>query len=252
MKNPSSTGTNLWFLLAIVLLISTMTHAQDLPPGTVIPVMLASSLNASKGSDKKIEGRVMQEISSPSGVVIRERSPITGHIVSASNAGSSQSRLVLKFDAIESGGRLIRVTTALIALASMMSVSHAQSPINSTSNMDSMSQWVTRQIGGDVVYRGRGKAKSTTGEVGKWVEGTSVLMKLTPNPNAGCSRGPGYDREQAVWVFSSAACGAYDLKDLKIANSGATAPLGEIVLTSSRGIAIRGGSGWLLLTVASN
>jgi hypothetical protein len=252
LKNPSPRDTNVWIVSAIVLLISTMAHAQELPPGTVIPVMLASSVNASKGSDKKIEGRVMQEISSPSGVVIRERSPITGHVVNASNAGLSQSRLVLKFDAIESGGRLIRVTTALIALASMMSVSHAQSPINSTSNMDSMSQWVTRQIGGDVVYRGRGKAKSATGEVGKWVEGTSVLIKLTPNPNAGCSSGPGYDREQAVWVFSSAACGAYDLKDVKIANSGATEPLGEIVLTSSHDIAIRGGSGWLLITVPTN
>lgn len=93
---------------------------------------------------------------------------------------------------------------------------------------------------------------SGTGEVGRWLEGTSVMIKLTPNAEAGCPSGPGYDREQAVWVFSSAACGAYDLKDVKIANSGMTKPLGEIVLTSSRDIAIHGGSGWLLITAAAS
>jgi len=245
-----SRNKNVWIATATLLLISMTMHAQQLPPGTVIPVMLASSLNASKdGSDKKIEGRVMQEISSSSGVVIKEGSRITGHIESTTRAGVSQSEIVLKFDAIKSGGRLIRVRTALIALASMMSVSNAQSPINSTSNMDSMNQWVTRQIGGDIVYRGRGKVFSETGEVGRWVEGTSVVARLIPSLKAGCSEGPGYDREQAIWVFSSTACGTYGLKNVKIANSGMTTPVGEIVLTSTRNITVRGGSGWLLITV---
>ena len=175
-----------------------------------------------------------------------------GHTISVDKAGTSPSRIVLKFDLVESGGRRIKITTGLIALAPMMTVSQAQSPINSTSNMDAMRDWVTRQIGGDVVYRGRGKAMSDTGEVGKWVGGTSVLIKLTPNAEAGCPTGPGYDREQSVWVFSSAACGAYDLKNLKIANSGLIKPLGEIVLTSSRDISIGGGSGWLLITAAKD
>ena len=227
-------------------------YAQELSPGTVIPVMLSSGLNARDGADKKIEGRVMQEISSPTGIVIKEGSRITGHVVSVDRAGGSQSRMVLKFDAIENRGQRIRVTAALIAVASMMSVSNAQTPINSTSNIDSMSDWVTRQVGGDIVYRGRGKVGSAGGEAGRWLAGTSVLIKLTPNPQAGCSGGPGYDREQAVWVFSSAACGAYELKDLKIASSGMTPPLGEVVLTSNRDIAIRGGSGWLLISVAKD
>jgi len=250
MKNPSSRDTIVWIVPVIVLLIVTMTHAQQLPPGTVIPVMLDTSLNASKGgSDKKITGRVMQKISLPSGIVIRERSQITGHIVSAGDAEGSESRIILKFDAIESAGQRFRVATALIALASMMRVSEAQTPINSTSNMDPMSQWTTRQIGGDIVYRGRGTAGSATGEVGRWVGGTSVLIKLTPNPEAGCPTGAGYDREQAVWVFSSGACGTYGITNVKITNLGVPSSLGEISLTSQRNIAIRGGSGWLLITV---
>lgn len=253
LKNPYSGSTNIRIAVAIVLLISTMARAQDLAPGTVIPVMLSSSVNTSKDrADKKIEGRVMQEVSSPSGLVIKERSRIVGHTISVEKAGASQSRIILKFDAVESGGRRIKITTGLIALAPMMSVSEAQSPINSTSNMDAMRDWVTRQIGGDVVYRGRGKAMSGNGEVGRWVGGTAVLIKLTPNPEAGCPSGPGYDREQPVWVFSSSACGTYDLKNVKIANSGMAPPQGEIVLTSSRDIAIRGGSGWLLITVAAS
>ena len=87
--------------------------------------------------------------------------------------------------------------------------------------------------------------------MGTWSQENGVLIKLTPNPKAGCPETEGYEREQAVWVFSSAACGAYGLGDLKIASSGASPPQGEIELTSGKNVAIRGGSGWLLLTVAS-
>jgi len=58
---------------------------------------------------------------------------------------------------------------------------------------------------------------------------------------------PGYDREQSVWIFSSAACGTYGLPNVRIASSGLVAPVGEISLTSSRNVDIRGGSGWLLI-----
>ena len=78
------------------------------------------------------------------------------------------------------------------------------------------------------------------------------MIKLTPNPAAGCPSGPGYDREQAVWIFSSAACGTYGMNDVKVAGSGGTPPLGEIVLTSNRSVGIRGGSGWMLIVVAES
>jgi hypothetical protein len=41
------------------------------------------------------------------------------------------------------------------------------------------------------------------------------------------------------------------LKDVKIGNSGKASPVGEIALTSSRNIEVRGGSGWLLIVVAA-
>ncbi len=243
----------LWIRLVTALLLSPIALAQELPPGTVVPIELSSGLNAKKDeAGKRIEGRVMQEVPVPAGDKINERSRISGHVVRVTKPGTSGSSIVLRFDAIEDGGRTIPLTAALLAVASMDSVADAQTPLNSTSDRDPVSQWVTRQVGGDVINRGRGTAGSTRGVVGKWVRGSSVMIKLTPNPDLGCPSGTGYDREQAVWIFSSAACGTYGLRDVKIANSGGTSPLGEVALRSDKNISIRGGSGWLLIVVASD
>ena len=193
----------------------------------------------------------MQDVPLPGGGRVGNGSRVFGHIVSATKTGPSGASMVLKFDSIEDHGRTIKLTAALLAVASTASVADAQIPIEANSDLDPVSQWVTRQVGGDVVNRGRGKVASHDDIVGRWVEGSGVLVRLTPNPKAGCPTGPGYDREQAVWIFSSAACGAYGLNDLKIASSGLTPPLGEIVLKADRKIAIRGGSGWLLIVVGS-
>ena len=233
--------------LAILLLLFPMAPSDKIPVGTVIPVMLSSGLNAAKDkADKRIVGRVMQEITLPSGSTIREGARILGHTVDVSR-GPSGSSIVVRFNAIEKEGRTIRVTTGLLAVASMAFVHDAQSPVSGNSDISPDTQWVTRQVGGDIVKRGWGKVFSSGGLVGRWVGGSSVLIKLTPNSKAGCSDGPGYEREQAVWIFSSAACGTYGLPNVKIASSGVTKPTGEIGLSSNRNIDIRGGSGWLFV-----
>ena len=176
----------LWIRLVTALLLSPIALAQELPPGTVVPIELSSGLNAKKDeAGKRIEGRVMQEVPVPGGDKINERSRISGHVVRVTKPGTSGSSIVLRFDAIEDGGRTIPLTAALLAVASMDSVADAQTPINSTSDRDPVSQWVTRQVGGDVINRGRGTAGSTRGVVGKWVRGSSVMIKLTPNPDWG-------------------------------------------------------------------
>ena len=235
---------------AIALLLSVTALAQGLPVGVAIPVMLGSDLNAKKDeAGKKIEGKVMQDVPLLSGQ-ISKGSHITGHVVSVTKPGSSGSDVVLKFDVIQDGGRTIPVTAAVLALASMTSVAQAQSPINTVGvSKDAADLWTTRQVGGDIVNREQHKAGSPGGAMGMWVEGSSVLIRLTPNPDAGCRDGPGYKGVQAVWIFSSAACGTYDLNDVVIASSGADAPLGEITLGSSQNVNVRGGSGWLLMTV---
>jgi hypothetical protein len=235
---------------AFALLVLAVIPSQDIPAGTVIPIMLRSSLNAAKDRvGKKVEGRVMQNVRIPSGRTIKEGSRMIGHVVNLTQPGSSGSSIVVKFDALEEEGRTTALTTRLLAVASTASVRDAQLPITANSDTEPVSQWVTRQVGGDVVRRGQRRVASHEGALGTWVGGSSVLIKLTPNPKAGCSEGPGYDREQAVWIFSSAACGAYGL-NVKIASAGTAPPLGEIEITSRRNVDIGDGSAWLLTVVA--
>jgi len=241
-----------WIRLAMALLFGWVIPARQIPIGTVIPVMLGSGLDAAKDKPgKKLEGRVMQKVPLPAGEEISQRSRIIGHVANVTKAGSGSS-IIVKFDTLQEDGRTTPLTTGLLALASVGSVADAQSPISANSDKDPASQWATRQVGGDVVRRGWGKVASRSGVSGTWLEGSSVLIKLTPSPDAGCPGGAGYDREQAVWIFSSAACGTYGLSQVKIAASGGTPPLGEIVLTSNRNVTVRGGSGWLLMVVAES
>ncbi len=240
-----------WIGWAAVLVFSATAIAQQIPAGTVIPVMLNTSLNAGKdGAGKNIEGKVMQDVPTPLGFTISKGSRISGQVVSAGKSGDADSTLVLKFDSIQDHGRTIPLATAVLAVASMQSVAQAQAPINSNPDTQSASQWVTRQVGGDVVNRGQNKVGTANGLAGTWLEGSSVIIKLTPNADAGCPGGPGYGRPQAVWIFSSSACGTYDLGNARIASSGATPPLGNVSISSDRNLQIRGGSGWLLMTVA--
>lgn len=237
---------------AIALLLLPVAPGDRIPVGTVIPVMLSSSLNAAKDkSDKRIEGRVMQDVSLPSGIEIRQGARIVGHTVNVSK-GSSGSSIAVKFTAIQNESRSIPVTLGLLALASMSRVNDAQLPASGNSDKDPDTQWVTRQVGGDLVRRGWGRVFSSGGIEGRWTGGSSVVIKLTPNVASGCSDGPGYEREQAVWIFSSSACGTYGLGDAKIASSGIARPFGEINLTSNRNINIRGGSGWLLIVAGES
>ena len=234
-----------------VVLCAGVALAQTPPPGTVIPVALSSDLNATKDkSEKKVEGKVMQDVPLPSGKKIRKGSRIAGHVVNVSH-GPSGSRVVLKFDAIRNEGQTIHLTAALLALASVTSVGNSQSPISLNTDITPKDQWVTKQIGGDTVSRGVGKVASHDGIVGTWLEGSSVLARLTPDSDAGCPSGPGYDRDQAVWVFSSGACGVYGLKNITVVASGRLPPFGEIALASKDNIEIRSGSGWLLIVVGS-
>jgi hypothetical protein len=239
-----------WITLAIALLV-TPGKWSEIPAGTVIPIMLGSSLNTTKDTQgKKLEGTVMQDVLLPSGGKIDRRSRIVGHVVKVTEAGSPGARIVVQFDVIKEHGNTIPIITSLLAVASAASVWDAQSPINQNVDLDPVSKWATRQVGGDIVRRDWRKVSTPDGASGRLLEGNGVMIKLNPNPEAGCPGGLGYDREQAVWVFSSAACGAYGLSDVKIASSGANLPLGEIVLASARKIAMRGGSGWLLMVVA--
>ncbi len=238
-------------LLSSLLFSVTPKVSLDFPVGTAIPVMLRSEVNAKKAkTGQKIEGRIMQDILLPSGAKIKAGAQVRGHIVRVTSPTDSGSRVVLKFDELDTQGHTIRLTVSLRALASMQSVYDAGLPVNASSDTQSTDQWVTRQVGGDVVNRGRGAVGTDSGVVGRWSYG--VWAKLRPAPEAGCNADDGNNLEQSLWVFSVSACGVYGLSDVKLLDAGWGDPPGVITLDSRKDLVIRGGSGWLLLVMATN
>lgn len=133
-------------------------------------------------------------------------------------------------------------------MASPMEVQFAQVP-ETPSGFGTPYAWVTTKlIGGGVKYGAGGpvtdRSSNTVGE------GTydGVLVHVRPQPEGGC-RGPldPDDRLQALWVFSSDACGVYGLTGVFIHDAGRSEPAGEITLAAESGhLKIHGGSGMLL------
>jgi hypothetical protein len=71
-----------------------------------------------------------------------------------------------------------------------------------------------------------------------------VLVHVRAQPGSKC-RGAldAEDRLQALWVFSSDACGVYGIEHLNIVHTGRTAPVGTIVLESqTQNVKLRSGS----------
>src|SRR5580704_5367413 len=107
--------------LALALLLTTLSSAQDIPAGTVLPVMLNSTLDARHSQPgQKITGRIKQDVPLPDGTSIPRNSTLAGQIVSVTPAsGKAPSRLAIKFDQLIVKGRQIPIAVHLRALASM-------------------------------------------------------------------------------------------------------------------------------------
>lgn len=235
---------------ACVVLLAASVLAQQIPVGATLPVMLNSTLDAKKEKPgRQITGRVMQDVPLPGGARIPAGSQVLGIVLAVSGpTATSGSRLVLKFDRLSIHGRPSPVTTRLRAIASMTEVFDAQLPTNNFDEYGtSVADWTTVQVGGDAVYRGNGQVLAPDGHVvGAATIGGDVTAKLTAVPDRGCRGAMGNNSEQALWVFSTSACGAYGFQDLTIVHSGRTLPIGKIELEATGNLLVRGGSGLLL------
>lgn len=107
--------------------------------------------------------------------------------------------------------------------------------------------WATRNlIGGEVAYGEGGPVARGTDTVG-----TALAEGILAKPKSDSARGcrgeiAGNAQLQALWVFSSDACGVYGFPNLRITHAGRAAPSGEITISSSEDINVRSGSGMLL------
>lgn len=231
--------------LLFVLLLPSVLAAQTvaLPAGTAIPIRLDTAINAARiHPGQHIRARIMQNIP---GTPIHRGAHVVGHVLSV-----TPTRVELRFDAVVAGDRRIPLTADLRAVASMLEVDQAQIPEDSPERGLPPEDWNTRQIGGDEVYRGGGHVE----------RGDTVVGEPTPYGVRGplLASGPcraavaGNNRPQALWLFSTDACGVYGIPALAIEHAGRTAPAGTIRLVSRAGtLNIRSGSGLLLRVLGS-
>jgi hypothetical protein len=193
----------------------------------------------------------MQDVPLSPGVRIRAGTKVTGHIVERIPASSgTQARISFQFDKIISSHQTTSITASLRAIAAFMRIAEAQIPPTGPGESD-VYRWMTKvQVGGDIVYGEGGPVTSGDNPdqiVGKKVN-DGVLGQVRAKEGTEC-RGAidGTDRPQALWVFSTDACGSYGLEKISVAHAGRTDPVDVIVLTSDSGnFKIAGGAGMLL------
>ncbi len=249
------------FFLAAALAAQTGGHYQSanypqttgvIPQGTVLPVRLNQSISSKTTQPgKPISGRIMQEVPLPHGQKIPEGAKVVGRIVAAQPAiNGAAGNISLRFDALLVAHQCIPVRTSLRALAGFMDVQEAETPEFSP-GFGTPGPWITtRQIGGDEVYGVGGPVTNRWNErVGISVYG-GVLVHVRASAGAKC-RGAldAEDRAQALWVFSTDACGVYGLEHVQIAHTGRTDPEGTIILRSDTGDVKLRASDALLLRV---
>lgn len=219
-------------------------RSMEIPLGTILPIRLNTSMSSAKSkSGQRITGTIMQNVPLPSGKKIPKGSLMIGRIVSvtAATAGAN-AEISFQFDELQARRETarLRVTTNLRAIAGYLEVEAAQIPAGLSSGEGEVYDWLpTKQIGGDDVF-GRGgpvtKWNNPSEVVGKAPMDGGVLARVSGRPGTNC-RGAlyGNDAPQALWLFSSDACGVYGLRDVSIAHAGRSDPAGLIILRSSGG-----------------
>ena len=223
---------------------------QTIPSGTILPVHLNSTISTGKSKPGQvITGRIMQDVPLAGRARIRQGSKVIGHIVEVSPAnGGTNARIALQFDQLLSAHQTIPITTNLRAIAGFMEVYAAQTPFGAGET--NSNQWLTTvQVGGDVAYGEGGPVTSANADVfvGKLING-GLLGRVRAKEGSAC-RGPidGNENLQALWVFSSDACGTYGLEHVSIVHAGPSEPIGVIVLASDQSnFRIAAGAGMLL------
>jgi hypothetical protein len=246
-------------LLGAILLAQPAYSQQNLaiPLGTILPVRLNSTLSSAKcRPGQVITGTIMQEVPLSASMRIPTGSKVLGQIVELSPASAdAPARVSLQFDKVISARQTISITTNLRAIAGFMRILEAQTPPIGGGETDVYRWLTTVQVGGDVVYGEGGvvtSGKDANQIVGKKVN-DGVLGQARAKEGTKC-RGAvdGNDSPQALWVFSSDACGVYGLEPISIAHAGRTDPTGVIVFASESGdFKIPAGAGMLLRVTAS-
>jgi len=222
-----------------------------IPRGAILPVVLRSALCFDKARPGQVlHGEIAQDVPFGSSAGIHKGARVEGHALEATPSGNGSATTVkIQFDKVNVGGQWMPVVTDLRAIAGFMTVIEAGIPVEAPAEGSPYNWLPKEQIGGDTAYGVGGPVRSADGSkvIGKFL-GDGVLGQASAKEGTPC-RGPldHNNNPQALWVFSSAACGIYGIKHLEIQHAGRTDPVGTIVLASHvRNLKLRDGDGLLL------
>ncbi|MGA8043012.1 MAG: hypothetical protein WCA37_09430, partial [Terracidiphilus sp.] len=214
-----------WIWTAALSLPLAAVAQSALPAGTILPISLDGSLNAAKMHvGQTIRGTIMQTIP---GTRVHRGAKVMGEILRVSTDSDGKSQVSLRFDTIRMRGQSIPVRTNLRAVASFLEVEEAQMPEEIASRGISPDTATTQQIGGEQVYRGGGPVTSGLTVVGKPVPYGVLVVPRVKRGMACRGSISGNKQAQALWLFSSDACGVYGYSELHIAEAGRYSPSGE-------------------------
>jgi len=221
-----------------LLAAASLLTAQEIPTGTVVPIMLTTTVDSAKAHPgDPILAKVMERVPLPDGGDIPQGARVVAHVDQVMPAqGKSPSWMAVEFDRILVRGHEVPVKANVRALASMMAVYDAQVPFFEPDTTPP-SAVMFAPVGGEAAFRPDNPEKS-------YKKMVTFDGELPP----GC--GGRIDRESsagALWVFSPYACGVYGYgKGLVIVKDGSADPVGNIIVGSQKNFQLHAGSGWLL------
>jgi hypothetical protein len=241
-------------LMALGMFASSVLVAQTvIPDGTVIPVMLHSSIDAkSSKQGQPLKAEVMQDVPLQGGNRLKSGTKVFGDLVSVTPASASTpATIVFRFSQIESNGQSIPILASLRALASPWEVSSAQIQYGSDRRSNPTWAQTTTLIGGDVAYRDEGKVFRGKDQVGVsvYAGGWGTLSRLSADLDNHC-QGPVDDNDspQALWLFSHDACGVYGYQAI-VTEQGRTSEGRIAIASTAGGLKILRRSGLLLRVI---
>src|SRR5262249_8922333 len=142
------------------------------PPGTVLPVRLNSSVSSTASkSEQSISARIMQDVRLSGGLQIHKGAEVVGHLVKLVPAsGNSPAEIILTFTELKLPDRTVPLHTSLRAVASNLEVTDAQTP-KFLDDATASTYATTTLVGGEVAYRGGGHVMNGDTLVGEPVYG---------------------------------------------------------------------------------
>ncbi len=235
--------------LALILSFSTALLAQEvIPSGIILPVRLNNTLKSDKAhAGQKISGRVMQDVPLNDHTKIKAGAKVLGQVVAATPGNDTRGGdVTLRFDTLVVGSHHIPITSNLRAAATMMDVEAALVPDSGPDRGSPDNFWVTNQIGGETDYHDSEVTHGST-VVGRSVP-NGVLVRISGPPGTKCrGQSPDDKRQQALWLFSSDACGLYGFPGLSLVHAGRSNPVGDIQIAAETGnLTLPSGSGMLI------